>query len=637
MNCNLSATRAITPLPLTAPLTARRAFLLCALALCAFASRPASALNLSCDPSVNNAAAVAELVNAIKSANACGSPSTINLFSNGIYMLTKPDNWEYGPNGLPQISGSLTINGQGATIQRGSNSPDFRFFYISGGLSYNAKAGAGLPAGALALVNLTLSGGAIQGGNGVGQGGGGAGMGGALFNQGVLVLTNVTITGSTAIGGSCLTNSTAGGGGGMGQDASGFQGGGFGGSFVGVGGHGGNGAATGGGGGGGFLPGDNGLAATSSVGGLGGGLGQLARSGDGGNGGYLGNAGSGGKGGAYGFGGKNGGAGGGGIGGGGAHGSYNGTDGSGGFGGGGGGGGNSGGAGGFAAGGGSGNGGSMGGFAAGNGNPEDQGGGGGGGLGGAIFNHRGSLTLVNCTLTANAAQGGNGFDAQGISILYGGVSGSAYGGAIFNLNGSVSLTSSTIISNYTIPGSTATVTFDSQDNPVLTEVPTGGANGGALYNLAYGNKIEDGSASIATVCVANTLLADSFGSSSDLANNEIDGSHANIATVSFSTNNLVMASGNLHNAACTGASCGALCALPPCGPSPAVSITLVANHPVLFWSTNFDGCTLQSTTAFPAAPGSWTPMSCNPGVAAGQYVIPDPAATGNKFYRLALP
>jgi hypothetical protein len=259
-------------------------------------------------------------------------------------------------------------------------------------------------------------------------------------------------------------------------------------------------------------------------------------------------------------------------------------------------------------------------------------------LGGAIFNHRGSLVLVNCTLTGNAAQGGNGFDAQGFSIAFGsGVGGSGYGGAIFNLNGTVSVNGSTIVSNFVISGATATFTFDSQDNPVLTDVPTGGANGGALYNLAYGNKIEDGSASIARVCVTNSMLAGSIGGTSDLANNEIDGSQPNTATVSFCTNNLVMASCNLHNSTCTGAPCGALCGRSASCTYPAVGITLVANHPVLFWSTNFDGCTLQCSTGFPTGPGSWTPMSCTPGVVAGQYVIPDPAATGNKFYRLALP
>jgi hypothetical protein len=608
--------------------------LFCVVALSLFAPNPVSAVDLLKDPAANGAAAVYELVCAIKAANTCATPTTINLFPNGVYTLCQPDNWEYGPNGLPPVSSTITINGQGATLQRLASSPDLRFFYVSGGLSYAPANYSGLPFGRLVLLNLTLSGGAVKGGNGAGQGGGGAGMGGAIFNQGALTLTNVTIVGCTALGGSCNTNSSAGGGGGIGQDAAGFQGGGFGGSFAGVGGKGGNGVSTGAGGGGGFRPVDNGSAGTSSGGGTGGGRGFLAQTGDGGNGGFLGKYGSGGKGGAYGYGGKS--AGGGGVGGGGAHGTANGADGNGGFGGGGGGGGEFGGSGGFGGGGGSGNGGSAGGFAAGGGVPEDQGGGGGGGLGGAIFNHRGSLCLVNCTLTANSAQGGNGFDAQGISIFFGGDAGSGYGGAIFNLNGAVSLVGSTIVSNFTIPGATATFVPDLMNDPVVTYVVTGGANGGALYNLAYGNKIEDGSASIATVCLTNSILADSIGSTSDLANNEIDGNQSNIATVTFCTNNLVMASCNLHNSTCAGLPAGALCKN-PCPTAPTVVITLVASHPVLSWSTNFDGCTLQSTSALSTGPGSWTPVPCGPAVVGGQYAVPDLGATSSTFYRLALP
>ncbi len=159
MNCILSATRAITPFLTAFPRPTRRALLLfCALAAGASVPGPVSALDLSRDPAVNNGAAVAELICAIKNATASGAPCVINLFSNGVYTLTGPDNWEYGPNGLPQISGYLTINGRGAIIQRASNSPDFRFFYVSGGLS--SKYHTGLPAGTLALLNITLTGGA---------------------------------------------------------------------------------------------------------------------------------------------------------------------------------------------------------------------------------------------------------------------------------------------------------------------------------------------------------------------------------------------------------------------------------------------------------------------------------------------
>lgn len=38
-----------------------------------------------------------------------------------------------GDNSLPQITGDITINGQGAVIERNPNAPDFRFFQINTG------------------------------------------------------------------------------------------------------------------------------------------------------------------------------------------------------------------------------------------------------------------------------------------------------------------------------------------------------------------------------------------------------------------------------------------------------------------------------------------------------------------------
>src|ERR1017187_953900 len=173
------------------------------IAICV-ASIPWSArgVDLVVDPNANNAAAVAELIGAIRAARTAGLPAAISLFSNGVYTLTQPDNWEYGPNGLPQISSEITIDGRGATIQRSTNAPRFRFFYVSGGLSYEPITGAGLPAGNLTLVNLVLRGGWAKGGDSSGEGGGGGGMGGAVFNQGTLTLVGMTIIENKAQGGS---------------------------------------------------------------------------------------------------------------------------------------------------------------------------------------------------------------------------------------------------------------------------------------------------------------------------------------------------------------------------------------------------------------------------------------------------
>ena len=116
--------------------------------------------NLTVNPSVNPTGAVTELTSYINLANLNGQANTINLFAGGNYTLTAINNYWYGPDGLPAISSTLTINGQGATIQRDSLAADFRFFYVSGGFD-------GLAAGNLTLFNLTLFKGDAQGGAGL--------------------------------------------------------------------------------------------------------------------------------------------------------------------------------------------------------------------------------------------------------------------------------------------------------------------------------------------------------------------------------------------------------------------------------------------------------------------------------------
>ena len=123
------------------------------------------------------------------------------------------------------------------------------------------------------------------------------------------------------------------------------------------------------------------------------------------------------------------------------------------------------------------------------------------GLGGAIFNHRGTLTIINTTLTGNTAQGGKG--ANTISTNTAGSGGSGFGAAIFNLNGTVTITSSTLAAN--------TVTKGLKGTGGIGTAFDGQADGGALYNLAYGNKIEDGTASTSTVAISNSILATTSG------------------------------------------------------------------------------------------------------------------------------
>jgi hypothetical protein len=505
-----------------------------------------------------------------------GDTTTINLATNATYTLFYANSYLYGPSGLA-IDSNVTIHGNGATIARDTTAgtPNFRLFYVSGGME--------AAPGSLTMDNATLENGEAHGGNSNG-GGGGLGAGGAIFNQGTLALTAVTLTGNSAFGGQSgdsKLGAGANGGGGIGGDAEATtvgtsaedgNGGGFGatlastagfGGFGGTGGQGGKADVTdqlagNGGGGGGFLAGTNGATSpvasfSNVVGGLGGGQGDLGTNGgDGGQGGGggapdagVGGGGSnaGGQGGGFGSGGLSdgfGGGGGGGVGGGGGgvpavagNGPVATTaaGGNGGFGGGGGEGGNAGvgtigGVGGFGGGSGGGNG-AVSGF--GGGNAASGGGGGGAGMGGAIFNmggaslHPGSgvATLINCTLTANRAQGG------GATV---GSAGSGYGGALFNLNAQATLTNDTLADN--------SVSGNGNSSFVLSP-----ADGGAAYNLADGNDIDTGKPVTAALVLNNSILATSTGGAgnnpNDLGAQAINGAGTNTVTITGSTN-LVM-------------------------------------------------------------------------------------------------
>ncbi len=349
----------------------------------------AETIPVSCDAS--------ELVNAITTANNNGEADVLILEAGCTYGLTASNQTDpdgYGPVGLPPIVSPMTIQGNGATIQRDSDT--FRLFYVAVG-------------GDLTLETLTLSNGRAQGfnggdGSGGGGGGGSAGMGGAIFNRGMLTIKQSTLSSHTAMGGGITITGTAPGGGGGG-------------------GLGGNGSSNGtgvGGNGGGI---NGGLGATGTTGAPGGAGGE----GGGGGGGTRNLNGIGGAGGAGGFGGGGGGGGFGsqesnGLGG---------AGGGGGFGGGGGGGaggtlgGGVGGAGGFGGGNGSNGSGAIS-YAGGN-------GGSGAGMGGALFNYAGTVNIINTTFSGNTAQGGSG--AQG------------YGGALFNYEGTVIITNTTFSGN----------------------------------------------------------------------------------------------------------------------------------------------------------------------------------------------
>src|SRR5262249_33257462 len=113
-----------------------------------------------------------------------------------------------GPTGLPVISGktadNLTIVGNGQTIERSTalGTPDFRLFDVASGAS-------------LTLENLTLQ-------NGYESGSGSSAEGGAIYNQGSLALTGVTVQNNLVRGADgASATSAAHPNGGNGQDAAG--------------------------------------------------------------------------------------------------------------------------------------------------------------------------------------------------------------------------------------------------------------------------------------------------------------------------------------------------------------------------------------------------------------------------------
>jgi hypothetical protein len=117
-----------------------------------------------------------------------GPPFILELQANAFYSLRKVDNQKEreGSNGLPRVTGNLTVNGRGATIERQPD-PDenytlktFRFFQVE-------------PGGTLRLIDLTLQRGKED-------------LGGAVFNQGVLRAKEVTFYGNAGGCGGAVYN-----------------------------------------------------------------------------------------------------------------------------------------------------------------------------------------------------------------------------------------------------------------------------------------------------------------------------------------------------------------------------------------------------------------------------------------------
>ncbi|MGK7929129.1 MAG: DUF4347 domain-containing protein, partial [Spirulina sp.] len=131
---------------------------------------------------------VNELIARIKDANATPEADTINLAANTTFDLTQAEGSTtgfYGATGLPVIVDDLTINGNGATIQRVSNDNNFRIFLIAGPGTVGFENGKGK----LTLNDITIKGGRVGAGPNASDDGGG------IFNSGgELTIRNSTIT-----------------------------------------------------------------------------------------------------------------------------------------------------------------------------------------------------------------------------------------------------------------------------------------------------------------------------------------------------------------------------------------------------------------------------------------------------------
>ena len=142
-----------------------------------------------------NVNAACSLADAITAANTDlakgGCPSgngedSINLAAHKTYTLTAENNFTDGSNGLPSVTSVITINGNGATVQRSdsTNTPEFRLVHVAA-------------AGHLTLNSVTLKNGLMRYDNLYEHQG--HYNGGGVFNLGIMTLTNSTVTSNSAI------------------------------------------------------------------------------------------------------------------------------------------------------------------------------------------------------------------------------------------------------------------------------------------------------------------------------------------------------------------------------------------------------------------------------------------------------
>jgi len=162
---------------------------------------------------------VTALVNAMNAADANDEPDTIHLAANGTYTLTLPSDSGVG---LPRVDSIITIEGNGALIERSGDpkTPTFRFFMVVDGSSWPDSDGD------LTINHLTLDSGSSNNGGAIRNWSGAvtiidctianntaSNVGGAIHcdSGGIVTVTNSTLSGNTAGRGGAINKHGSGG------------------------------------------------------------------------------------------------------------------------------------------------------------------------------------------------------------------------------------------------------------------------------------------------------------------------------------------------------------------------------------------------------------------------------------------
>ncbi|MEV0925977.1 hypothetical protein AB0I99_12715 [Streptomyces spongiicola] len=127
---------------------------------------------------------VPHLVSAVRAANGTATPQTLRLAPGCTYRLTAGANPFHPVNGLPVVTGTMTVQGQGATITRVATAPRFRILLVAG-------------TGRLTLHDTTISGGSATDCPAYPDVPGMV-CGGGIANLGRMFLTRSRVTGNRA-------------------------------------------------------------------------------------------------------------------------------------------------------------------------------------------------------------------------------------------------------------------------------------------------------------------------------------------------------------------------------------------------------------------------------------------------------